>query len=657
MLRPQSFVLYYNNEPYYIVFSVMEGELNTILVRDLDLTREQKQLIEELNVPYIGVRYLYLSPLLEVGELKNYLITSNIIEDDCIFWSYDFNIEYTHTNPNIIYNPSSNTSDFTKVSGQVLDMSIFDGGRINISNTKKSLNVELITDTFYTRLYYYQVLGSSELSLKNINMNNSFSSNFKIDDYTSIVKALPSNYNYSIIIKNNNLIYMSGYLTQLTNIFRFRRFMIILYNDQFEPLIFIDERKIYVVDLTFFNTFLHNYLSINPSYQLPERISFKTIYTYETKTLINTQASIYPSIDSYFIYNKAWTSSNIIQTINKQSIIFLSKSFINVHLKIPNDYISLYIASLIIGFNALIPLQSEYLTFGKIKGIYWSRLCQNIKDIVRKPIIKPLITNEDRNKVRDYNKDHVILIDDVAYECSAEVNNTRPYIGFLTKPYELSGSCLPCCFMSSQVNKYIFKKCITDNIVSSLITPVYSLFLIDANRILSNNRLGLLDDHVDNFLNVNAHIKVSNKLLIECKNYLLASGNNIQYIESTIIEDGIIDYLDNNRQHVIIYNTTFYVSPYLEFEVDVTYMVLLKDLLFEVISVSKNPNNDTLIIKNTYRANALIIKNELFIPNNEKIIINNFIIVNNTQSSNIEVLTKSNESNSVHIVYKFNNLN
>lgn len=388
------------------------------------------------------------------------------------------------------------------------------------------------------------------------------------------------------------------------------------------------------------------------SYQIPQRITYKSIYTFELPNInINTQASEYPSIDSFFLYNKSWTSSNIIQTLNKDIIIFLSKNAINVHLKSPNDYTASYIASLILGFNALLPLQSEYLTFGKIKGIYWSRLCQNIKDLVRKPIIKPI----NNDNIDNIDKNHTVILDGVAYECSKEINNDREFIGFLNKPYQLSGACLPCCFMNSQVDKKIYNKCTNSEIVSSLITPLYSLFIIDAGRLLSNNRLGFLNETIDLFLNKNNMINISAKLLIEAKTYFLVSGNNPIYLESEIKEDAIIEYLDKHHQHIIIDENTFYTSPYLVFDENVVYLQLLKDLLFHVVCVTKLKSNDTLKIEIDYRVNALILNNELLLPHESNFIINNFIQIP-TAIPNLEVLTKSNESNSVHICYNFNQI-
>jgi len=323
----------------------------------------------------------------------------------------------------------------------------------------------------------------------------------------------------------------------------------------------------------------------------------------------------------------------------------LSKNTISIHLRSPDDYVSEYVASIILGFNALIAKPTQGIAFGKVKGVYWSRLCQNIKDIVRKPAMILLQPNPDPK--------HVTVLEGTAYECSEEVNNDRKYIGFLSKPYELSGTCLPCCFITSQINKRVYKKCTDDIVITSLTTPRYSLFILDSSRLIGNNRLGYLDSTIDDFLNHGNKIVVYNKLLIETSGYLLVSGNDLHHLDSDILEDSIIDYIDLNPQHILIDKTTFYTSPYLNSSENISYYQILKDLLFEIVMVFKTKSNDILKISHSYPIIKALVGTRQYEKITERLVIKNFITIPNITEKE-EAMIKDRESNSIHIVYNFN---
>lgn len=571
---------------------------------------------------YTEVPFFYLSPAMTVTDLKEYI--SSVIEVDdiesMIIWSTVTNIEYSHHHK--IFNPKMSSIEEFNHNTIIPDSSIFEEGPIYITgNFSRVRFIDRSDDDFFYRLYKAAQSVTYKIDTEYIDI---FRSSFKITDFDLIKKVVMPQYQVTLFVKMNQDILVSGHLIPL--VIPEGYFTIIVSNEQ-DVILEITESKIVTHSFEYFEQFIIKMMQLSSDIVIPERFYNSVKYNISSVKRVNNRFSEYENISLFFLQPQAWDSDNILQTKDKKMSIFLSTQGLKIRSNEPLPFFVSHISRLLLAYAELHP-KEDVLKFDKINGVYWSRICQNTKDDIRKPIKRI-----DQQTVT--NSLSQVMIDGVVFECINDAKNK--FIGFLNKPYELSSICLPCCYQSSQIERPIFKKCTEESTsISSDGKEIFSLFIIDENRLLNNNRLGFLEEVVDGYLNLGNDIVLKNKMLISCKNFFLISGNNSSSVDFSI--DYMIKFLMANPQVVIIHNRTFYVSKYLDASKPISYRVIVKNFFYKVIKASKKEKEDIIVIEYDYSIHPDIkIRNETL--NKKKILyIDNILRVPIIKSSDNKII-------------------
>lgn len=671
---PQMIVLYNKYKDIdSIIITSFSDHLSILNLEDLIPSHQnyiKDRLSKSSGYKIIGLPYFYLSPILLIRDLKLYIIEelSDIIlpsdtsPEDITLWSPFFNIEY-YSPSGIIFNPLLNEKNQFTMNNNMSDQGgYFNGGVINISLEVETLGLsssKIIKAfdseevSFYRPLFKSQYLARDQFKYTDRIMSNVFQSSFVQSDYYDLQKCIPIGYKISMSINNNGDIFLTGHTLPLKYNLNNKsrsdnslRFIIIIMSPDGDEKVTIDDEKVVVNDLTIFDYIVERYVTYNSNFSIPDRFNHSCTHVYEINTNFNSNTNLYTNSDIFFDATNNWNAKNVLITKNKKVFVFLSRRGIKIKHRDNNQYMNDYIVSLILGYSNMLSHEESKLSFGKFKGIYWSRICQNVKDEIRQPIRGEnnngdySIEGNESNNDNESNKSSVV-INSEKYSCSEDVNGKNKFIGFLSKPYTSSKICLPCCYQNDQTSKMTYKKCTNKDILSSAITSItstmYSLFLIDSYRLLSQSRLGFLDITIDKFLNEKSSITMNNKLLIECKEYYLAAGNGfIEFVESV---DNIILHLNepDHHQDIIIYNTSFYTSPFIKPKESIQYYTVFRGFLFRVVRVTKEVDIDSLIVESSYpiHPNVKVIE----IPSNT----NNYYLYNimkiNTPMKELEHLS------------------
>ncbi|MFN9941505.1 MAG: hypothetical protein ACK56I_18710, partial [bacterium] len=110
-------------------------------------------------------------------------------------------------------------------------------------------------------------------------------------------------------------------------------------------------------------------------------------------------------------------------------------------MKTNNQDIALYIVSLFIASNIVGEFKLNSYSFGKNLNVYWSRICQNSKNVIRKPTKELLNKNNDPETILFEKTDQGEYLHyvDGSYGCLKSINGLNHYVGFVKKIYELQG--------------------------------------------------------------------------------------------------------------------------------------------------------------------------------------------------------------------------
>lgn len=589
---------------------------------------------------------IFLSPLLTITDMKQYIydVLSDIVvfnnsdPSHIILWSPVGNIEYDH--PEIIYRYGMDIMMFTKKyfpdsydafdTGPIYIVGDF-GAMKNTSPSETSLDKTSLDKTsldksFYHELYNTAIGITQETSAR---YSNIFKSSFILEDHQDVVtvsKKLNMSCNMTTYFRKITLV--SGDIIPIEPSNDNDLFYFTILKDN-NVMFVISNKKIVVNDIEVFQLFLSEMMKIK-DIVIPERYNNSVMYTFKTSSNINQNLYDNEHLEMFFTNNKEWNIKNILMSKNSKMIIFLSKTTIKI--KTTTSYIGFAIhASKILEAISILSGEEEDLSlFGKTQGIYWSRICQNSQDIIRKPI-KSVVTSDDNT---NYTDNHLIL-DGYKYECLSEWESK--YIGILKKPYEIGNICLPCCYKIKQTSKSIFKKCFEDSVILSDIST-YSLFIIDGGRVLNKRRLGFMEDQYNLYMNKNNKIKLDGKMLVSCNEYFLLSGNNPISIVNN--NDDIIDFLNENPNIVIIRDNTFCTSRYIEKHKPISYIYQMKDQYYKVVSVTKDANSDQLTIKEEYNIlDDILVYQSPFI---EASSITNIAVIKNHNKDSVRYMVSKN---------------
>lgn len=588
---------------------------------------------------------IYLSPLMTIEDLKQYLSDelTSIVEiqsvDELILWSPSANIELDH--PSKIYTPDKSITEFSR-SSTIIDTEIFERGPIYVSGQITYVG-GAYKETEYSRWFRQ---ANNVLVVTQVEYSNVFRSNFEATDYYRIRKIIP-NYLCTLFLRYNNQIIMTGDIIPLvipTGTFSIEVKKKI--GNILVDLLSITEKKITVYDDTFFEKFIIDMIRESSSYIIPERYFNSVKFVIETTSNLLINYSNEESIYKFFKYMETWDADNILQTKDKSITIFVSRQALKMRSNKPKHYLASHIARIIISYSLIKDINDDELRFGKIKGIYWSRICQNVGSDIRKPIkiFSEGVTNSNRQ----------VILNGDAYECLE--NSKNPYIGFLTKPYELASVCLPCCYQTDQSNKRLYEKCTQEGIISSGIQSYYSLFIIDSGRYIGFNRLAFLDDVSDEYLNANKPIAMQNKLLVSAENYYFVTGNNYAEFNTNNL-DNLIDLLNKETQTVVLYNNTFHYSMYFDHSKDVTIKYISKNFIYYIVCISKVQTEDMLTVLSEYPAEPFMKKlTKGNIVSDLSVRLDNMLFVGDVIESESGLVCKSNQSSSIQMTEKLNSV-
>ena len=626
--------------------------------------------VDKDGVPVIHCP-IFLSPLMLISDLKTYIIseisdiveTDSITSNDIIIWSSSSNIEYKHLSK--IYTPDMQTKDFVK-SDFIEDFEIFEKGPIYVSGMFGELKYKefkgkqsiKLTDSFFKDLYGKSFL-TKDIYKLHIEYSNVYRSIFKYSDYYKIRSCIDNKPKEdkvicTIFFRNNDKVIMSGDIIPVR--IPHNNFIIVisrvLASGNLQELITITDNKIIVQEQPFFETFILELIQKYPNIIVPERYYNSVKYNCLLDVKISNSYTEYENIFLYFNQSSTWNADNILQSKNKQLSIFLSSYGLKIRTSTPQEFLVNHVIQLLLGYSSMTDVDESSVKFDKIQGIYWSRICQNTGSVIRKPI-KVLETDNPTDVI---NTQSQVNIDGEVFRCLQA--STNKFIGFLTKPYELSSICLPCCYQTNQVNKKTYKKCTEMNTVVSSMKELYSLFIINSGRLISNNRLSFLEDISDTFLNSKSSIALDNKLLLQCVDYFLVTGFESISIDSSIpVGDYIINYLKVNPQDIIIHNFSFHTSMFIDKTQLIRYKTIVKSFLYSVICITKAKESDTITIKKSYQINPFIKTHKYTIPTHIQYITNTIEIdIDNTSKKYDSVLVADSIPNNIPLSLTYNEL-
>lgn len=626
-------------------------------------------------IPLYIIDHFVVSPLWLVNQAKRIIISLmkplmqkpiTIDPKDLLIWSYETNIEYLG---NRIFR-YEDRGDKQFIHNEGLMFSKFPYERLSLNVTWLG-NSELsflntnninITDTFivnHCRLFSLQRTMKLDSEIKTSNI---FSSIYSVADYTVIKKTISADQSATMFIKSNNRLLMTGRVRVLPDLQLFNEFMIIVENTKGDSVV-ITEKNIFVSDLDLFKKLFLN-MSSQKNYVLPERYSSRARYIYNIPEIIKSSIEDFPDADQYFIASSSMKNvMNIINSIDKSVQILLAKHSVRVELRYINNSLAEYIATLIYALNISNHYEEEGYTFGRVNGQYWSRICQNLNGKKRQPIkINPqdkLRASLDTNKFHiDKNSESIVIPygnSNIYLECNKETHHDAHHIGFISKFYSDNKTCWPCCYLNNHVDSKLFKNCINGQ--KADIRVSYSLFLLDSNKQLGEERLGFLPGPLDRLLNKSSELKYidKNKRLIATDGFYFACGTG-----SIKIEDTLYDFfrLSINNDKIIYDNGVLIYTPHVA--VNNSLWVYIKEHLYPVVKVIKKSNEDRVNTTNTGLSSDILIKSMFKLQSRSDSIIDidNYIEIALTEDkliSNEEyMLEEEQTSENFNITYLFN---
>lgn len=208
-----------------------------------------------------------------------------------------------------------------------------------------------------------------------------------------------------------------------------------------------------------------------------------------------------------------------------------------------------------------------------IDGVYWSKICQNTKSIIRKPVelktvpdgFTPVEDSSGKYWTKDGNPiDVIVKLDTKYFRCTDSV---YPHLGFLKKLQETFGYCRPCCFKKPFTGTSIFTKCTrghdggdlremtslhdftSDDIVTGERRDVskvvaggrsFSPYILNNRVFVGKDKLSMLEDVPNYYLNdvfMQNTFKVVSSRLVETDGFFFVGHRNIN---QTQLNEGLI---------------------------------------------------------------------------------------------------------------------
>lgn len=335
---------------------------------------------------------------------------------------------------------------------------------------------------------------------------------------------------------------------------------------------------------------------------IAQRGDAQTFVVYEIQGLnVLNVNRVHGSVTNIPIFIQATKSYNVFNAIEGNYVLLLSKTKIALSVGLDLLLDELFIQHIInyVTYLSIPPGEMVLETrFGKLQGVYWSKICQNSGNKFRKPIqldeLPPefLYVTTDQGNYWSNGTTQAIRIDNKYFMCT---DSTYSNIGILKKLYDTFGVCRPCCFMQSMVNDRLFKTCTQDKIekIKDIEDP-YSLpdsfvdpYILNARVFIAPGKLSFLFRPHSIFLNSifeENTIKFQNNRLVETSGYFLVTGKTL---DKTAIELG-------NLKNVLI----FLINGQVEFRnIDSNKVGFLlaterRTQIYQILKITKEKGSD-----------------------------------------------------------------
>lgn len=400
-------------------------------------------------------------------------------------------------------------------------------------------------------------------------------------------------------------------------------------NNQIEVLkpIFYYEKIINIIDFKLWEKIPQGYLS---SLQIKgKQENYKSIITFDTKL----QFILDIDINFNFIIKPTEKTKNIYTDISGKINIIASNDHINFRYKIDYPGIPEYLTVLILGYSHINSGLKNLNKNVKINNIYVSRLCQNSKTILRKPVATSEITDMDNyhklsdsflqgkeisldEMVNDKISQKIVKLSDVYineegiyYKCPKD----NMFIGFIDNIYNYSKMCVPCCYYQSKQATMVFKKCVYETEISSSskvssISKVSPFVRVNKDNklktIFRNNQLGdlgkdynkLFNHKIEDSSKPEPYIKYNINRIVSAKNYVMYKKYN--YGEDINNYDELMKFIHNyyfthKRRIILIEDTDFFVDIIDDSELyDV--FILINKKIHVLVSINKEEEKDKI---------------------------------------------------------------
>ncbi len=593
-------LLFYNSsnriDTFFLLQPYSETDVELISISADEVKEQSYKKIIKMNGLDAGtlVKGIYISPLLSVTNAKALINLISGNNSNSILWSIEANIEFINHDKSI-YNPKISTSAITNdktiseyyssyFSSCILCVT-YDYGNISptpIDTLSSMLRVQL--DILKNNRY---------ITLFEPNYENCFNSPLTMDNFLSVQSAADRiNIKSTMFTRLNNSIALVGDIVPIVSYSSLGRshdsFVMLLSDQDNNVLVIITSEDIIAKDLKTFQKFISLLIEDKIIKYIPQRIKTDSIYKVEFQTNISTDITTMDSLGQYFV-NTSPILLNIVSTFDKNVTILLGRRSMRITMRSNSPDLAIYIVSLFIAYNIVGEFKIDKYSFGKNVNVYWSRICQNSKNNVRKPAKELTIKNDNPNVIlfEKTSNGEYLHYNEGSYSCTTSVNGINNHIGFVKKIYELEGKCLPCCFQNSQDDTPLYNKCLNKDEIESSVHNTISPFIVENNKSLSNNRIGFLPDEINRLVNKDNTLEVKDKRLVRTNRYYFLYGNSNNEIIST--DEDIISYLTLHSDKVIIVNNKIYFSPS---NTKITHVFcVIKEILYPIKLISVNKLN------------------------------------------------------------------